>query len=481
MMHLFRTRSKSKHVSAAKIRSYRPFLEAMEDRQLPSVTAFQPVSLVSDQAGHALIQDPNLINSWGIALPPTGGNFWISDNGTGMSTLYTGDANGMALTKVNLNVNIPGGAPTGVVFNGTSDFVVNDGAGHSGPAVFLFASENGGITGWNPNVPPPSPSASAQTGATVPNAVFKGLALASNATGNVLYAADFHDNHIVAFSPTFAVQSAPTTAFVDPNLPAGYAPFNIANFGGTLFVTYALQDGVAHDDVPGPGHGFIDAFDTSGNFLRRVASGGVLNSPWGMTMSPANFGSFSNDLLVGNFGDGTINAFNPTTGAFVGTLTSGANHPIVIDGLWGLTFGNGTAGSTNTLYFTAGPGGEAHGLFGKITMATGTNVDNQIHVALVGLHRLPHSDFVSGMIQLHNFGAPITGPVTLLISNLPAGVTLVGANVTQTPNGAMITISPSNIGRHGHVTFGLVFENSGHVPLSAFRNIQLDVFSATTM
>jgi uncharacterized protein (TIGR03118 family) len=464
-----------------KKRSYRPFLEAMEDRQLPSVTLFQPVSLVSDQAGHALIQDPNLINSWGIALPPTGGNFWISDNATGMSTLYTGDANGMALTKVNLNVNIPGGDPTGVVFNGTSDFVVSDGAGHSGPAVFLFASENGQITGWNPNVPPPSPSASAQTAATVPNAVFKGLTIANNGTSNVLYAADFHAGQIVTFSPSFVIQMAPTATFVDPNLPAGYAPFNIENLGGTLYVTYALQNAAGHDDVPGPGHGFVDAFDTSGHFLRRVASGGVLNSPWGMTIAPATFGTFGGDLLVGNFGDGTINAFNPTTGAFVGTLSSGANHPIVIDGLWGLTFGNGTAGSTNTLYFTAGPGGESHGLFGKIGMATGTNVNSQVRIELVGLHRLPHSDMLSGMINFHNFGSTITGPVTVLISNLPDGVTLLNAGVTQTPGGAMITISQSDIGPHGHLKFGLVFSNPAHVPLSAFHNIHFDVFSATTM
>jgi len=195
-------------------------------------------------------------------------------------------------------------------------------------------------------------------------AVYKGLALGSTDSGNFLYATDFHDGFVQVFDSSFN----PTTTFTDSTLPAGYAPFGIANIGGKLFVSFALQDADAHDDVKGPGHGYIDVFDTSGNLLQQFAAQGTLNSPWGMTLAPGNFGTFSNVLLVGNFGDGRINAFDPTTGAFLGQMMGrNGKNPIEIDGLWGLKFGNGgQGGRSNLLFFTSGPNGESDGLFGSL-------------------------------------------------------------------------------------------------------------------
>lgn len=349
-------------------------LEALEARWLPS-GFYTVTNLVSDQAGQALIQDSSLVNAWGIALGPTGGNFWVSDNGTGVTTLYHGDVNGSAFAKTNLTVSIPNASPTGQVFNPTSDFVVSDGAGNSGPAIFIFASESGTISGWNPNVPPPSPSTQAQIGTTVPGAIFKGLAIGSNSTGNFLYATDFHNGKIDVFDKNFNLTTL-DGSFTDPDIPNHYAPFNIENLGGKLYVTYAKQDHDAEDDVHGPNHGFVDVFDTDGHLLQRLITRHHLDSPWGMAIAPSNFGQFSNDLLVGQFGSGHINVFDPNTGAFLGRLKGPDGKQLVIDGLWGLTFGNGvTAGDTNTLYFSAGPGDEQHGLFGKIVATQGASGD----------------------------------------------------------------------------------------------------------
>jgi uncharacterized protein (TIGR03118 family) len=350
-------------------RACRLRLEALDPRCLPSATVFLQTNLVSDQSGAARLTDPNLVNGWGIALSPTAGAFWVSSNGADKSVLFTGDVNGSPLAVSPLVVSIPGGAPTGAVFNGTADFVVKNGTA-SGPALFIFASENGNITGWNPNVPPPPPSTNAQPAASVSGAVFKGLALASSGGNNFLYAANFHDNKVVVFDKNFQVTTL-AGSFTDPMLPAGFAPFNVASLNGKLYVSYAKQDAAMHDDVAGPGNGFIDVFDTSGNFQQRLVSNGPLNSPWGMVIAPSSFGEFAGDLLVGNFGDGHISAFDPNTGASLGQLMTGGGQPLVIDGLWGLAFGNGvTAGDKNTLYFSAGPGGEMHGLFGSLKAVT---------------------------------------------------------------------------------------------------------------
>jgi uncharacterized protein (TIGR03118 family) len=343
-------------------------LELLEARWVPAVLTVRETDLVSDQPGVAAQTDPNLVNGWGVSLPPSGGNFWVSDNGTGKASVYGGDTGGSPLTVSPLVVAIPGGAPTGQVFNGTTDFVVTSGAA-SGPALFIFASETGQITGWNPDVPPPAPSTSAQPAVTVPGAVYKGLAIGSTAAGNFLFAADFRNGKIDVFDKTYAPVILPGK-FTDPELPAGYAPFNIQALGGQLYVAYARRAATGDEEEVGPGLGVVNVFDTDGNFVRRVAAGGRLDAPWGLALAPAGFGPFGGDLLVGNAGDGRINVFDPATGADEGFLVDPSGNPVTIDGLWGLAFGNGTtAGDANALYFAAGSGDETHGLFGKLTVA----------------------------------------------------------------------------------------------------------------
>lgn len=322
-------------------------------------------NLVSDQPGIAPIQDANLVNSWGIAMTATS-PFWVANNGTGTATIYSGDVNGSAFTKSSLVVSMPNSAAiTGTVANSSTDFVVSNGAA-SAPAVFLFAAEDGTINGWNPNVPPPSPSTAAQPAVSTPGAVYKGLTLANNGVGNILYAADFKNGKVSAFTGNFAPAALPGS-FTDPNLPAGYAPFNVQKLGSNLYVTFAQQDPNSPDEVAGAGFGYVSAFDANGNFLKRIASGGNLNAPWGLALAPANFGALSNALLVGNFGDGAINGYDPNTGTFLGTLSDTNGNPLSIQGLWGITFGNGgNGGSKDTLYFAAGPDDEDHGLFGKV-------------------------------------------------------------------------------------------------------------------
>lgn len=318
-------------------------------------------NLVSDIPGMAITTDPSLKNPWGIAFSPTG-PFWISDAGTGLSTVYNGSA-----AKLGLTVTIPPapgstdpGSPTGIVWNGTSDFMVSQG-GQSAPAVFIFATEDGTISGWNPGVSPTS--AVLAPNAAVEGAVYKGLALASGAFGNRLFATDFKNNLVRMFDGGFN----PAGSFTDPTLPPGFAPFGIANIGGMLYVTFALQEGPDNeDDEAGPGNGLVDVFSPEGVLIRRFASQGTLNSPWGLAFA-ASFGDFNNALLVGNFGDGTINAFDFTTGDFLGQLTDTRGLPIFIDGLWALIFGNGgQGGSPRVLYFTAGLNDEENGLFGDL-------------------------------------------------------------------------------------------------------------------
>jgi uncharacterized protein (TIGR03118 family) len=323
--------------------------------------SFTVHNLVSDQPGVADYLDPNLVNAWGLVASATS-PWWVADNETAVATLYNG-----AGTPQSLVVAVPG-APTGIVFNGGASFVVMSG-GSAGPARFLFASEDGTISGWNPAVPPPPPSRQAVVAVdnSAAGAIYKGLAIATTATGSFLYAADFHNARVDVFDGAF---TPVTTAgsFVDPDLPRGFAPFGIQNLQGHIYVAYAKQDEDAEDEIAGEGLGFVSAFDTSGNFVARVASGGPLNAPWGMAIAPAGFGRFSGNLLVGNFGDGRINAYDLATFEPRGHLKTANHHPLVVDGLWGIGFGNGAgSGPTTTLYFAAGPDDEAHGLFGSIT------------------------------------------------------------------------------------------------------------------
>jgi len=322
---------------------------------------FEQRNLVSDIAGVARITDRNLVNPWGLAAGPTS-PLWVADNGSDLSTLYTGAVNGSIPRTLPLVVGIPDGAPTGIVFNPTRGFVVHAGQA-SAPANFIFDSEAGTITAWSGAVPPMT---QAQTVARTPGAIYKGLAIAEvRRHGTFLYAADFHGAKVDVFDSQFAPVHIPG-AFVDRSLPAGFAPFNIQQLGRFLVVSYAKQDADAEDEVAGAGLGFVDVFDTSGHLVKRLVSQGRLDAPWGLALAPRHFGGFGGDLLVGNFGDGMINAYDPRTGAFEGQLTNADGNPIQIDGLWALRFGNGTFGTARDLLFTAGIADEEHGLLGAI-------------------------------------------------------------------------------------------------------------------
>jgi uncharacterized protein (TIGR03118 family) len=328
--------------------------------------AYHQTNLVSDLPGLAQFTDPDLVNPWGLAAGPTT-PAWVADNGTGKATIYPGFVDGSPITKAGLVVSIPHGAPTGQVFNDTPGFVVHSGTS-SGPARFLFDSEAGLVTGWNPGVPPPPPSTQAQVGASVPGAIYKGLAIASTPAGPFLYAADFHHARIDVFDQGFNLVHLPG-GFTDPAIPRGFAPFNVQELGGVLYVAYAKQDADAEDEVAGQGLGFVDVYDTSGQLLRHLIQRGQLNAPWGLVLAPAGFGRFGGALLVGNFGNGRINAYDPQTGEFLGRLRHEDGRPIEIEGLWALRFGNGITGNRTTLLFTAGIDDEAHGLFGAIEAA----------------------------------------------------------------------------------------------------------------
>jgi uncharacterized protein (TIGR03118 family) len=314
-------------------------------------------NLVSDIPGVARVTDPHLVNPWGLSAGPAT-PMWVADNAADVSTLYSGAIGRSAPMVLPLVVSIPGGAPTGTVFNPTSGFAVN-----GAPARFIFDSEAGAITAWNAGT-------AAQTVATTPGAIYKGLAIATNGNAAYLYAANFHAGTIDVFDQRFAPVKLDGN-FTDPNLPAGFAPFNVQELGGRIVVAYAKQDENAEDEVAGPGLGYVDVFDTSGHFLRRLISQGQLNAPWGLVLAPSHFGAFSGDLLVGNFGDGAINAYDPGTGAFEGQPRNKDGNPIVIDGLWALRFGNGVIGTDRTLFFTAGIADEEHGLFGSIVARGG--------------------------------------------------------------------------------------------------------------
>jgi uncharacterized protein (TIGR03118 family) len=326
--------------------------------------AYVQRNLVADRPGFAENVDPNLVNGWGISFNLVG-NVWVSANGTGTSTLYDGDG-----VPEDLVVEIPSapgstgrGSPTGIVFSVSADFVVTSG-GRSGPSRFIFSTEDGTISGWSPGVDLTHAILVVDNSARGAN--YKGLALAGNGTGFFLYAADFRNGRIDVFDRTFAPATLPGS-FSDPTLPAGYAPFGIQNINGNLYVTYAKQDATREEAVTGKGLGYVNIFDTNGRLVRRLISRGKLNAPWGLALAPASFGKFGNKLLVANSGDGTITAYDPQTGHCSGRLERPDGTPIKIDGLWGLSFGNGVLNQpTETLFFTAGPEDETHGLYGRL-------------------------------------------------------------------------------------------------------------------
>ena len=328
-------------------------------------TFYSRHDLVSDGFVPADNTDPNLVNAWGLAASPTG-PWWVAAADSGVATVY--DGNGAILPLVVSIPGIPGpGEPTGMVFNPTSEFEITDGP-DTAPASFLFASEDGTISAWSGSVPPGSTQA--QIVISSPGAIYKGLALAATPKINLLYATDFHNGRIDVFHGDFTPYS--TSGFVDPTLPSGFAPFGIAYLRGKIYVTYAMTDANAEDDVAGEGLGYVDVYEIGGQFVKRLISAGPLNAPWGLALAPEGFGGFGDTLLVGNFGDGKINSFDPKSGLHRGKLKDASGHALRIDGLWGLGFGNdATAGPSSTLYFTAGPDDEAHGLYGRIDAVIG--------------------------------------------------------------------------------------------------------------
>lgn len=340
---------------------------------------YRVTNLVSDGTIPAAHTDPNLVNGWGLAFNPTG-FAWVADNGTGLATLYDGNGVPQSLVVEIPSPNSDDPAPTGNVFSGGAGFVVDNGQ-TSGPARFIFSTERGVIAAWAPTVdmthaliPPTIP---------ITDAIYKGLALAGTGSSARLYATDFHNAKIDVYDDGFNPITVPG-GFADPGIPAGFAPFGIQAIGDTIFVTYAKQDADREDELHGPGLGFVNAFDLDGNRIARVASRGKLNAPWGIVMAPHNFGRFSDDLLIGNFGDGRINAYEVRhehgpgdqhghghherpAYRFDGQLKMRHGGPVEIDGLWGIAFGNGVQNQpTNTLFFASGPDDEMHGLYGRI-------------------------------------------------------------------------------------------------------------------
>lgn len=332
---------------------------------------YRQTNLVSDIPGLATHTDSNMVNPWGISSSPAS-PFWVSNAGTGTSTLY--NTAGVPLPLV---VNIPGpggstpGVPTGQVFNSTGAFNGD---------IFVFASMSGTIAGWRGAL---GTTAETLVNSSASGAAYFGIAIGSMGTNHYLYAADFGRGMIDVIPSSGA--PALSGSFTDPNLPAGYAPFNIQNVGGALYVSYALKDDEG-EEVKGAGNGFVDKYDLNGNLLQRFASGGVLNAPWAVTQAPASFGQFGGDILVGNFGDGTIHAFDSVTGNLVGSLKDSMGNPLVNEGLWGLKFGNGgNGGNPNKLYFAAGIDDEQHGLFGSFTPVPEPTTYALAGLALLGM------------------------------------------------------------------------------------------------
>jgi uncharacterized protein (TIGR03118 family) len=328
---------------------------------------YTQTNLVSDMPGVAAVTDPNLVNPWGMSRS-SGSDWWLSDNTSGLSTLYngTGQITPLVVSIPPADHNSPLGSPTGTVFNGGSGFGLTAG----NPAIFLFVTEDGTISGWNPGV---NPGAAMIKVNEREQSVFKGVAFASvdqpfTGPTTYLYVADFRKGHIAVYDTYFHHVPTMESLFQDDQVPAGYAPFNVQNIGGNLYVAFAMQDSAKHDEVDGAGLGYVDVFSPDGVLLNRLEHGPWFNAPWGLAQASSDFGKYSHDILVGQFGSGEILAFNPVTGHYEGALQDARDGTLKIEGLWGLSFGNGTgAGPATTLYFTAGPDHEQHGLFGTIT------------------------------------------------------------------------------------------------------------------
>ncbi len=436
-------------------------------RAAAQTSSYTQTNLVSDGSVAAPNRDKNLINPWGIAFVP-GNPFWISDNNSGFSTLY--DNHGVPQSLI-VTIPPPVGAagaatPTGIVANTTSGFAVN-----GSPAFFIFSTEDGTVsawTGWNNAVlEVNNPSFNSGT-----DPVYKGLALLTNSAGSFLLAANFRNARIDVFDSTFKSTTLAGN-FTDPTLPAGFAPFSVHVLNGNqVYVTYAMQDAAKHDPINAPGNGYISLFDASGNFVRRVISQGQLNSPWGVVMATANFGQFSNDLLVGNFGDGTINAFDPATGNFLGTLKDANGNTLVNGSLWDLVFDpTGQTGVKDTLYFTAGLVNEADGLFGAITVGKTqpTTASFSIAAAAQAL-TVTRGQSVSTNLTITPSNG-FNGTVSFSCSGLPGGATCSFSPTTVMPSGAsattQLTISTAATGTYPVTKMGGIIPTSRLWPFGA--------------
>jgi uncharacterized protein (TIGR03118 family) len=332
----------------------------------PAPNSFTVTNLVSDGSVMAAHTDSALKNPWGVAFGP--GPVWVANNHTNTLTAY--DGSGATAAPA---INVPPGtrgdaAPTGMVSNSTGDFKISDTAG---PAVYIFDGEGGTIAAWAPSL---GANAVTKYDDGAGGAIYKGLALAVAGGANRLYAADFHNNKIDVFDQNYQKVSLPAGRFVDAALPAGFAPYNVQNIDNKLYVAYAKQDADAEDQTCGPGLGAVDVYDPDGNLIQHFASGVPLNAPWGMTLAASTFGPFAGDLLIGNFCDGAINAFDPISGTFKGALKNPSGGTIQIPGLWGLAFGNGALNqSRDALYFAAGINDENNGVYGAIKPAGGAS------------------------------------------------------------------------------------------------------------
>ena len=353
--------AKSLSIATVGLLSLSATLPAQQDQH------YTQTNLVSDTPGMAKATDPNLVNPWGLSRS-SGSPWWVSDNGPGLATLYTGTGSAVPLvvTIPPADTSSQTGTPTGQIFNGTQDFQIAPGK----PALFIFVTEDGTVSGWNPGVSPTSAVIKVNTHSA---SVFKGIAVATvddpfHGSANFLYVADFRKARVDVYNANFHRIRRDEDAFQDERLPDGYAPFNIQNIGGNLYVSFAKQDGAKHDEVDGAGLGFVDVFSPTGRLLHRLQAGQWFNAPWGIAQASGDFGAFSHDILIGQFGSGEILVFDPITGHFKGKLRDAMNAPIAIDGLWAIAFGGGTtSGPATTLFFTAGTDHEQHGLFGTIT------------------------------------------------------------------------------------------------------------------
>jgi len=388
---------------------------------LAQPASYKQTNLSANMAGLASHTDAQLSNPWGISFVP-GDVFWVANNNGGTSTTYDAQGN-----KQSITVGIPGasvspcspGCPTGTVANTTTDF---------GGALFLFATEDGILASWNGTA-----NARVVVDNSPANAVYKGLAFLSNSAGNFLLAANFRSGAIDVFDRNFQPATLSAGNFTDPNLPVGYAPHGVRVINNAVFVTYAQQDAARHDPMSGAGLGLVDLFQTDGKFMRRMASGGTLNAPWGVVAASANFGTFSNAILVGNFGDGAISAYD-ANGNFLGQVTDSNGRVITNPGLWDMVFGAGGTGDPNTLYFTAGGPAQTSGLFATLVPTAAAAADFTLALSA------PSASVMRGGSTAVTIGASTSGgfntPISLSCSGLPAGVTCSFAPSSITPGGS---------------------------------------------